>query len=146
MTHMALHHQQGVELAAIAEERASDPEVRSIAERIVDAQGGELDYLLGWLDRQGISLSEHDHELAAMPGVLSATTLERARTASGREFDELFLDAMSTHHDGAIQMAQDRLREDGDGAVTRFAQGVIEGQSVEVERMQAALERLRSAR
>ncbi|MGO7983501.1 DUF305 domain-containing protein, partial [Rhizobium johnstonii] len=114
-----------------------DPEVADIAARIVDGQTGELAYLTGWPDSHDIDLDAHDHELASMPGVLSSTTLDRARTLQGTPFDELFLDAMSTHHSGAIEMARERLAVEGDTSVTRFAQDVIESQSVEIDRMQA---------
>jgi uncharacterized protein (DUF305 family) len=42
---------------------------------------------------------------------------------------------MQLHHEGAIEMANTRLTQTGDGTITSFARSVIVEQSSEIERM-----------
>lgn len=137
---MAEHHDQAVALARLAEGRAADPDVLASAERIAAGQAAEAAALRDWLDRRGLDDTAH-HGDEDMPGEISATTFARAEAASGDEFDALFLDAMVRHHEGAVQMSEQRLAEAGDPAVSRWARTVVTGQTVELDRLRALIGR-----
>ena len=49
-----------------------------------------------------------------MPGMLSMEQIDGLKRAEGVGFDPLFVRLMSIHHEGAIAMAQEALREAGD--------------------------------
>ncbi len=89
-----------------------------------------------WLDQRGIGLGEHDHDAATMPGGISATVMDRATAAEGTEFDALFVPTMVAHHEGALEMAQQRLDAGGSSSITRLAQSIIAGQTLEIERLE----------
>ena len=55
---MIVHHEDAVEMAELAIERAGNDEVRALAERIVAAQGPEIETLTSWLDAWGEELTD----------------------------------------------------------------------------------------
>jgi uncharacterized protein (DUF305 family) len=133
---MIAHHAQAVTLAGLADGRASDVELVSFAARIGEAQQAELDVMAQWLQQRGLGLDAHEHDAATMPGGVSATVMDRAAAASGPDFDALFLVTMVEHHRGALEMAQTRLDAGGDASITRFAESIVAGQQLEIERLE----------
>jgi uncharacterized protein (DUF305 family) len=143
---MIAHHEQAVELATLASTRAADPELADLASRMLDVQAAEADAMRAWLERRrtrDLPTGEHDHA-EAMPGEISRSTLDRAAQLEGAAFDQLFIDAMVPHHRGAIEMAETRLAEAGDPAVSRWARAIATSQALEVDRLLEIASRLAS--
>jgi uncharacterized protein (DUF305 family) len=135
---MIVHHEQAVALAELAVDRATDPGIVSLAERMSLTQAAEASAMRSWLERRRATGrapgDAHDHE-GAMDGEISRSTLDRAAQAGGAAFDRLFVAAMVPHHLGAVRMAEDRLAEPGDPAVSRWARAIANAQSLEVDRL-----------
>lgn len=142
MAGMAAHHDQAVALAELAAGRAGDAEVLASADRIAASQAAEAAALRAWSDEHGFERHEVGHGDEGMPGEISATTFSRAATASGTAFDRIFLDAMISHHEGAVQMSEARLAVSGEPAVTRWARAVAAGQAIEIDRLRELRARL----
>ncbi|WP_220451189.1 DUF305 domain-containing protein [Nocardioides dongkuii] len=150
---MIPHHGQALDLTELAETRAADPRVRSLAGRIEAAQGPEIWVMAGWLAERRIDVpspqedphdydhSEHGHH--PMVGLLSDEELAELAAASGTAFDRLFLEGMVRHHRGAVEMADDVLATGIDPRVAEIAADVRVGQGVEIDRMQRILASLR---
>ena len=101
---MIPHHQQAIDMSALAESRALSPEVRALALKISADQGPEIEQMRSWL-KAANAPTEMGHQMS-MDGMLSEAELERLTNARGEEFDELFILGMIAHHEGAIEMAQ----------------------------------------
>jgi|TARA_B110000977_G_scaffold32608_1_gene43364 uncharacterized protein (DUF305 family) len=101
---MIPHHQQAIDMSALAESRALSPEVRALALKISAEQGPEIEQMRSWL-KAANAPTEMGHQMS-MDGMLSEAELERLTNARGEEFDELFILGMIAHHEGAIEMAQ----------------------------------------
>ena len=101
---MIPHHQQAIDMSALAESRALSPEVRALALKISAEQGPEIEQMRSWL-KAANAPTELGHQMS-MDGMLSEAELERLTNARGEEFDELFILGMIAHHEGAIEMAQ----------------------------------------
>ena len=101
---MIPHHQQAIDMSALAESRALSPEVKALASKISAEQGPEIEQMRAWL-KAANAPTEMGHQMP-MDGMLSEAELERLTNASGAEFDELFILGMIAHHEGAIEMAQ----------------------------------------
>ncbi|MCK1797746.1 DUF305 domain-containing protein [Streptomyces sp. XM4193] len=139
-TMMIVHHQQALEMSELADKHAKDDRVGKLADRIRTAQGPEITFMRAWLKRNSAndpsdSAKGHDH--SSMPGMASAEQLRELREARGKEFDELFLTLMSTHHEGAVTMALDALREGNDITTSELATEIAAQQKAEIGRMRS---------
>ena len=58
---MSVHHLQGVEMANLALERSTDPEVRQLAFDISATQTNQAGRMQGWLALWGLPLTGEEH-------------------------------------------------------------------------------------
>jgi uncharacterized protein (DUF305 family) len=138
---MISHHQQAVDMAALAGSRASDSEVRSLAVRIKAAQQPEITKLRGWL-RAWKASESGGMPMGSGSGMMSAADMDGLKSATGTAFDKKFAELMIAHHHGAIQMAEDVRRNGTDADVRKLATTVITTQSAEVTQLQSIVDRL----
>ena len=159
MSGMIGHHAQAIEMSRLAPTNGAAQSVRTLAERIINAQQDEITIMQQWLrDRRqpvpdpGAPAAAMDHAhaahgmamAAAMPGMLSAAQLRELDAARGPEFDRLFLTDMIQHHRGAVAMVHVLFGSRGAGqdqSVFKFASDVEADQGSEIARM----EQMRSA-
>ena len=147
---MIPHHQQALEMTALAERNGAGRDVRLLAERMGVSQTDEVAQLERWLVERG-PLPPDDRarhgggHAALMPGMLTDAQMAALTAARGTEFDRLFLTSMISHHQGALTMVEDLLsRPDGgqDLWVGQFARGVDSDQRIEIARMSTVLQGL----
>ncbi|GAA2402737.1 DUF305 domain-containing protein [Streptomyces glaucosporus] len=159
VTMMIEHHGQALVMTGLAEKHAKSDKVRRLADRISSAQRPEIRAMRSWLARNDGDDGEHGeheghggdhgghggdgdhggHGGASMPGMATEEQLDELRAARGEEFDELFLKLMIAHHEGAVSMAEDAVREGRDTQVQEMAGDVAVQQSAEITRMRALL-------
>lgn len=148
---MIPHHRQALEMAALAPGRAG-AEVTALAARISAAQDPEIETLTRWLKERGEKVpsaddaeagahGEHGTEADAdadadADGMMSPADLVHLASLSGEAFDEEFLRQMIAHHEGAITMAEDALRDGTDPEISTLAQQISDAQRAEVDEMQ----------
>ena len=135
VTMMIGHHQQALEMTALAPARAQHPKVRALAERIGGAQAPEIAMMQGWLAGHGGEHAAHGHDHGTMPGMATPQQLAELGGATGADFDRLFLRLMTTHHEGAVTMATDLLTQGLDEQVHEMAQDVLVTQTDEIATM-----------
>jgi uncharacterized protein (DUF305 family) len=160
MSHMIQHHSQALVMASWASSHGASPEVRRLAERIMNGQQDEIASMQRWLQDRGEPApdsgtgtkmhsehpspsSGHDHML--MPGMLTDTQMNELDQARGREFDRLFLTYMIQHHQGAVTMVQDLFATPGaarEETTFKLASDISADQSSEIKRMQRMLSSL----
>lgn len=137
MRRMDAHHEQGVRLGLMAVERAQDPRLRSVAGLIVASQRSEREVLAHWWRSWfggGMPPPEHgDH--AAMPGMLPEEAFAELAQAPAEAFDGRFVALMTHHHQGAIAMADEAIREAGALRIRLMSHAIRHGQRGEVELM-----------
>lgn len=138
---MIPHHQQALEMAALAESRAADPRVRAVADRIRAAQEPEIGLMRGWLAARGLPAEVAGHDHGTMRGMQSPEAMRRLAAARGADFDRLFVQMMTAHHQGAVTMATDLLKVGADLTMNEFANSVATEQGVEIDRMHELLAR-----
>jgi uncharacterized protein (DUF305 family) len=134
---MIPHHSQAIEMAALAAQRAHNPQIVAIAGRIRAAQLPEIVQFRAWLKARGLDEigNEGSHNHTTMPGMQSPEAMRDLANTTGEQFDRMFVTMMSAHHRGAIDMAALRLRSDGDTMVERMADAIAFEQSVEITRL-----------
>lgn len=138
MRRMAAHHEQGLTLARLAAERATEPGLRTVARLMAAAQAGDLavfrQWHRGWFGGELPPATPGEH--AAMPGMLSAEQIAQLRQRQGAAFDPLFVALMTHHHRGAIAMADAAMREGGDPRLRVMAHAIRHVQRGEIVLMQ----------
>lgn len=77
-----------------------------------------------------------------MPGMASPAELDALAAARGREADLMFLELMSAHHEGALEMAGVHGAEGIDERAIEISTSVHAEQAVEIDRMAQLRERL----
>jgi uncharacterized protein (DUF305 family) len=150
---MIPHHQQAVEMATLAQDKATDPELLEMAAAIRSAQEPEIATLTGWLQEWGAPTTMptsggHGHDMSGMgggsgmPGMMSDQEMADLEQATGEDFDRMFTLMMMAHHNGAIQMCQDIAASGANPDVKALAATIEQAQSAEVDRLRTILNRL----
>jgi uncharacterized protein (DUF305 family) len=146
---MIPHHNQAVEMAELARDRAENPDVEALAEQIRSAQAPEIETLTGYLTAWGAEVPAQDgmagmdHSgmpgMSEMSGMTTPEQMDQMRNATGAAFDTLFLENMIVHHEGAITDAQRELAEGVNPQAKDLANQIISAQSEEITRMRQLL-------
>lgn len=137
---MIQHHAQALVMTGLVPDRASSDAVKRLADRISAGQKPEIGAMEGWLEKNGGEKREPGHDHAGMPGMATEAQLKKLRAAEGKAFDRLFLELMTTHHQGAITMATEALTEGNDVFVEEMATDVVAQQTVEIDRMRGLMD------
>jgi uncharacterized protein (DUF305 family) len=153
ITGMIGHHAQAIVMAGWAPSHGASPSVRTLCERIINAQTDEITLMQNWLkDRHQpvpdpkaapmkMVMDGVEQEML-MPGMLTEAQMKQLDAARGQEFDRLFLRLMIQHHQGALTMVKELFATSGAGqdeGVFKFASDVGADQSTEIDRMQKML-------
>ena len=138
---MVVHHSQAIDMSQmILDKDGIDPSVTELAQDIKDAQGPEIDQLSGFLERWGAPPQmEGMDSMGGMDGVMSEEDIADLDAATGTEASRLFLEQMTVHHEGAVEMAQVQVDEGEDPDATALAEKIIEDQNAELELMEELL-------
>jgi uncharacterized protein (DUF305 family) len=148
MQHMIVHHQQALDMAVLVKERTNTEELVTIAGRIEASQADEIAFMKNWLAERGEPAEdpamkghgEHLHHM--MKGMASPEQMKALSQAKGVEFDRQFLTLMIAHHEGAVDMVEKLLKEEGtaaDPVLYRFVGDIDSEQTSEIERMDKLL-------
>jgi uncharacterized protein (DUF305 family) len=132
---MIPHHQQALEMAALAPGRTDTRQVRAVADRISVAQEPEIAVMRAWLQARNLPPDVPGHDHGTMRGMQSPEEMQRLAAARAAEFDRLFVQMMTEHHQGAVEMATDLLRVGADHSLQELANNIAVEQSVEINRM-----------
>ena len=147
MQDMIPHHHQALEMAELAGDRTNRQELIDVAGRIDVSQRDEIEFMQQWLRDRGEHVPEpaaHDamHTTHKMAGMATPEQMAELAASSGTDFDRLFLKLMITHHEGAVTMVEELLRQPGaayDPVLFEFVNDVTNSQSTEIERMNVLL-------
>ncbi|WSQ62718.1 DUF305 domain-containing protein [Streptomyces sp. NBC_01217] len=91
------------------------------------------DGMAGMEDGTGTGYRAHDGSL--MPGMATRTELNRLRGMSGQQAEILYLQLMTDHHKGGVDMARGCARLCTVKVEKRLAQGMVEAQRSELDMM-----------
>ena len=158
-TGMIPHHAQALVMVDMTRGRDLDPEFEALTEQISAAQAPEIETMAGWLSDwdQPIPETMRDHANAEsdgshdmgdmgqmddedMPGMMSDQDFDDLEMMSGGGFEEMWLEMMIEHHEGAIEMAEEEIDEGEFPAAVDLAQSIVESQQAEIEQMEQMLD------
>lgn len=138
---MIPHHQQALEMAALAPDRADRPQIKAVADRILAAQKPEVEFFRTWLRTRGLAETpdEAGHDHTAMRGMQPPEAMRGIATLQGDRFDKVFVDMMVAHHEGAVAMCTDLLKVGKDQRLTELATNIAAEQQAEIARLRDIL-------
>jgi len=141
---MIPHHEQAIEMADIALDPlvgASDS-VKAIAARIKSAQDSEVTKMKAFLTmwKQRLTGDSSMHNGDTMSGMMSADDMKKLSSLRGVEFDREWMNGMIAHHEGAIEMAKEVLKDGKNTAVNALAKAVEAVQDSEILEMKKLLD------
>jgi uncharacterized protein (DUF305 family) len=163
---MTPHHASAVDMAQVAETQAQHPELRALAEQIIESQSAEIKQMQAWRDAwfpdaPAMPMMPMEQMMAmmgqmmdAMPGGMMGTPgampgpsgmgmmmrmgQEIAELCATTEgFDLAFIDAMVPHHQMAVMMAQVATMRAEHPELQALAQTMIDAQQREIAQMQS---------
>lgn len=141
---MIAHHEQAIEMAEIALDPSvgASPEVIDLATRIKSAQDPEVELLTAWLITAGepvVMDTSDGHNMSSMNGMMTAEQMDAMATMTGSEFDQMWLEMMIAHHEGAISQSETVKANGSNAAVLALADQIITAQRSEITKMRALL-------
>jgi uncharacterized protein (DUF305 family) len=138
---MIPHHQQAVDISDLALTKSLDAELLALAKNIRDEQAAEIITMKAWLKDADADL-EMDHSMGHdMGGMLSDSDLAALKSATGKNFDVLWLKGMTGHHDGALHMTM-MIEDATNPEIKSFGQAIVSSQSAQITQMAAMLKRM----
>ena len=151
---MIPHHQQAVEMSEMLLAKEGIPaQVVEFAQGVIDAQGPEIDRMNAMLEAWGQQpvtdsggmgtmdeMGGMDHgEMGGMSGMMSQEDMTALEEAQGTEAARLYLEQMTAHHEGAVDMARDEVADGQNPHVITLAEQIINDQEAEIAQMQQML-------
>lgn len=106
---------------------------------------GDMDGMDGMGGMPGHGGGYRAHDGSLMPGMATRTELGRLRKADGRQAEILYLQLMTDHHKGGIDMARGCASLCTVKAEKRLARGMVEAQQSELDAMAGMLAKRGSA-
>ncbi len=152
LTGMIPHHRSAVMMAELAVKKATKPELRRLAQSIIDSQQDEIalmsNYLRDWYGMQPPAEQMMTPEMmrmmdmpmmhGMMPDMMAG--MQRLEAKSGAAFDVEFVQDMSTHHAMAVMMAGAVPIAGHHQALKMLAADIIVAQGEEIKQMQTWLD------
>lgn len=136
---MIPHHEGAIAMAELALERAQRPEIKALAEDIIEAQAREISEMQGWYQEWfGSEVPSFSGRGMGMMGGGHMTSMEGDldSLADAENFDLEFIRQMIPHHEMAVMMAQMLLAGTEREELRTLGKNIITSQSSEIEMMQ----------
>jgi uncharacterized protein (DUF305 family) len=140
---MTPHHQGAVEMAQQALQKSQRPEIKQLAAAIIAAQEQEIaqmsDWRKAWYPKVADTPMMYDasmgHMMPMSTEMRSSMMMSGDLGAADDQFDLRFLNAMIPHHEGALEMANQALKNSSRPEITKMAQDIIASQQTEIDQM-----------
>ncbi len=164
---MIPHHQQAIDMAALAKDRTNREALLEAAGRIDASQKDEIEFMQSWLTERNEPAAEKGTDIFSpsaenksvpfspppgsnhaahagqhMKGMATPEQMAALAAANGTDFDRLFLELMIKHHEGAVEMVEALTEQPGSAyepSLFEFTRDVTNDQNAEIERMNALL-------
>lgn len=129
---MLEHHRGAVIMAQQVLEQSERAELRTLAEAIIAAQTQEIEQMTAWRN-------SWYPDLPPTAGMGMSMGEMSISDDDSKPFDQRFLEAMISHHQGAIDMAKMVQQMAEHAEIKTLADAIIAAQQAEIEQMQTWL-------
>lgn len=141
---MIPHHEDAITMAKLAQTKAQKPEVKQLAQNIIDSQGKEIDQMKSWYkDWFGRDLPTGDdvmsqHGMMGNNGMhmgMMGNETDVKKLEQAEDFDTAFVEHMIPHHQMAVMMASMLKNGTQRPEMKQMADDIITAQTNEIDQM-----------
>lgn len=141
---MIPHHEDAIDMANLALTKATHPEIKTLAQDIIQAQSSEIKNMQDWYKVWFGYDVKKGNTYSMMGGMMSSGGMHMVEGYDNEtqildnaiEFDKAFIENMIPHHQVAIMMTQMLKYGTDKPEMLTLANNIIESQSKEIEQMQ----------
>lgn len=138
---MSPHHQGAIAMTDLAADRAENPKVKALAERISAAQDPEIALMKQMAQTWNVELSD-GMSMSAGGGPMTMMDMSALESKSGPAFDKAFLEEMIPHHENALPSSRTEIEQGANPEAKALAQNIIDSQTAEIAEMKQLLTEL----
>jgi len=138
---MIPHHEGAIEMAKLAQERATQTEIKTLAASIIKSQTEEIVQMKSWYkDWYGTEVPLEANESMGMGrgmmrGGMMGDQNDMESLKNANDFDKAFIEEMIPHHQMAVMMANMLTQGTKREEMKTLAQNIIEAQTKEINDM-----------
>lgn len=129
------HHEGALQMARLVEQRATHPELKALASKIIKSQTQQQQQMQRWLKEW------YDRTKAPMIMEENKAVVDRLSGLRGAEFEIAFLREMIKHHRMGIPMMEPAAKNAAHPDARRLADKMIKDQQAEITQMQQWLKK-----
>ena len=144
MEQMIPHHEDAVAMSELALVRAEHPELKQLAETIIQDQTREIDEMRAWYRSwYGVDVPIDGDGFRSrmgsgfMPGGMMHDEADLEVLQAASVFDREFIEQMIPHHQMGVMMARMVLSRSDRSEIEGLARSIIRTQTDEIEQMRA---------
>ncbi len=140
---MVLHHEGAIAMAEAAVQNSQRNEVKELAQKIISAQAGEIAQMKSWRQtwypQATAELVMYDaqmgHTMAMSDEMQASMRMDSDLSQADAEFDRRFIDGMIVHHEGALAMAQQGMKNSDRPEIQQVSKDILKAQQAEIDLM-----------
>lgn len=145
---MIPHHEDAITMAKLAQTKAKRPEVKQLAENIIDSQGKEIAQMKSWYKEWfGQDVPEDEavmgqHSMMGGNGMhmgMMGNQTDKTSLENADDFDSAFIREMIPHHQMAVMMATMLKNGTNRPEMSKLADDIIAAQTKEINEMRTWL-------
>ena len=140
MEQMTSHHKDAIQMAQMAQEKAMNGQVKSLAAGIISAQNKEVFEISTWYKHW---YGKDMPPMSAMSGMME-DGMDMSKLSSATDFDLEFVNQMIPHHQKAVEMAQSIASNAKHTEIKTLAKNIISTQTSEIKDMQQLRDEFKS--
>jgi len=107
-----------IELGKLAEQKANNPAVKDFGKRMVEDHTKAQNELQPLAKQEGVALP-------TQPGPTTTALDQKLSSASGAQFDQMYIDHMLSGHKGAIDTFENEIENGNNSAIKSYAEKVL---------------------
>ncbi len=140
---MIPHHEDAITMAKLAQTKAQHPEVKQLADNIIESQGKEINQMKEWYKNWFGKEVPTGDQIMNQHGMMRGNGMhmgmgdetDMARLEQAEEFDKAFIEEMIPHHQMAVMMASMLKSGTQRPEMKKLADDIITAQTNEINQM-----------
>lgn len=131
---MVPHHQGAIAMAKVALKNAQHEQIKQLSRNIISTQQAEIEELKS-IKKEEYGTSKVPMEMSREQMKSMGMMMNPHQLANEKPFDKAFIDAMISHHQSAIYMAQVASNKSDNPRIRELAHNIVSAQKKEIEEM-----------